>query len=277
MNLLPFPQSRSGIFVSLVLVALFYFIYYCVFYQQAEDFYINEYLPIAVDSNTLPSGINIVLRIPKYTSSAIQGWVYGSVENTSDDEKFINLSFTLKDEDVILIPSSYQNETVFQRKLSDLDILPHSTSYFRLPWSNNILNNDAILFYVNSQQASLKSSAKSVEPDLYNALRRAVVENLFMPPWANTILPILTLVLCYLAENENEFTDKVDDPLNIKAIVDIFLHSVRGFSLLCIFVCLYMYTGKEFFISILGCSLIILFFLWRRSHSLVAHSSKHKP
>ncbi len=221
---LPIPKSRSGMFASLVLVACLFLFYYQTFYEFARGVYLKEYVPVGVEANTLPTGIEVVLRVPKYTSSVIPGWVYGSVENKSDEMKKINLSFMLKDENIILIPSSYQDENIFQRAISNLEILPHSTTYFRFPWSSNIANNNSVLLYVNQKEARLNRSVESMMVSSVKALRRSVLENLFMPPWANTLLPVLALVFCYFAENDVKHADKT--PLRFKILFPILIYGI---------------------------------------------------
>jgi len=150
---LPIPKSRSGIFASIFLTAILFFIYYAFLYDKAYDFYKGEYGKISFYSLATKPHLSINLWVPKYTSTVIPGWVYGSITNTGAKIDTVVVAINISNEEVLLVPSAFQSKELFQRGFTD-DIFPSSTLNFRIPLHSPILKTDDFLFYLDGEKVT---------------------------------------------------------------------------------------------------------------------------
>jgi hypothetical protein len=197
---LPIPNSRSGIFAGLSLTVAFFCVYYFSFYSQALHFYEEQFQEIP--PYTIKN-IVVTLRVPKYVSNVIPGWLYVRIERNDEgtDPLLLNVSVLLNGERIIQLPSLYREE-IFSRS-AETDILPHSAVYLRLPLSTKIEKTADVQFLVNGNPVPSTISLKSSE-NPWQALRRVIVENLLLPPWSNIIIPVFAFLCVYLLESEND-------------------------------------------------------------------------
>ena len=211
---LPIPNSRSGIFAGLFLTVVFVLVYYSSYYSQALDFYDAQF---EENQQYVAGNLVITLRTPKYVSDFIPSWLYVRIERTDNGKEALrtNISFSVTGESIIQLPTLY-SEKIFSRT-AEIDILPQSPVYLRLPLNTKIEKTSHVQFLVDGNPVAFQNSLIS-DDNILQALRRAVVENLLLPPGSNIIVPILGLLCAYLAENVKD-----DDAVFSRKFISIIL------------------------------------------------------
>lgn len=259
---LPFPKTRSGWFVSFVLIIFSFWFYYNYLYIKIYQVYQEQfYIPAII---TEDQNWQIEMQIPKYTSLMAPGWVYGKIFNKSSEKIKFDLSIVFDGETTLLLPSIYKNE-VFQRQISE-EILGHSTINFRIQFGNNIVLTsnctDYLKLMLNGKPLTIMDALPCPQDntalDRWKAFKRAVIENFLLPPWANTLIPAFVLVFCYLAEHLKNNND--GSPLNITAIFVILVYSF--FELLSFYCLIMFYLEGQYswlVMSILGWVLLVVY------------------
>ncbi len=200
---LPIPKSRSGWFAALLLLIFSYYYYYNNFYDGIFKKYSEHFFTPTVGETAV---WKVEVQSPKYTSIAIPGWIYVRIINKSSYSEEIDFNVILNNEKVILLPSNYKDD-VFKRSFSDIDIHGYSAAYFRVKFGNNVIVGDDctenLNLYIDNVHIKFTDALPCPEENTQKALECSIIENLLLPPWANTVIPTLVFIFCYLAERKS--------------------------------------------------------------------------
>lgn len=259
---LPLPKSRSGWFISFILVIFSYWYYYNNLYIEIYKAYQQQFFVptiVADDQNW-----QIEIQVPKYTSVMAPGWIYGKIHNKSEQKQDVNLSVVFDEESTVLVPSIYK-EDVFQRRITET-INGYSTINFRIQFGNNVISADncseKLKFILNGKPLTIQSALPCPQDngadEQLQSLKRAVIENLLLPPWANTLIPALVFIFGYLAESK---TDEEKDN-NLVTALYIGLFSSTAIISFYIVVSSYLWNpnNKTFLIFVWAFWFLMLFF-----------------
>lgn len=160
---------------------------------------------------------SLIMQIPKFVSYSAPGWIYLELRNEGNKPQSAALDINLSGEKLSLLPSMYKDD-VFIRALERKQIAPGATLYGRMYFGGNQIVdleqcNLAIrdAFYLNGEVISTETEGnlKCPENHIKKSLYRYLIENILLPPWANTIIPVLSLFVCFICDS---YSGKKDTP-----------------------------------------------------------------
>jgi hypothetical protein len=218
---LPLPKTRSGWFVAFILLIVSFGYYYTVLYDEIYEVYQAQfYMPAIVETDNW----KIEAQTPKYASKSTAGWIYGRIVNKSAQKiEDVDFSVIVDNENTLLLPSIYKDD-VFQRSIPRMTIIGNSTIYFRIRFGNNMISaddcSDSLKFNLNGEILKPVVALPCPETNTLKSIKRSAIENLLLPPWANTLIPALIFVLCYLAESDA--FEKKDNSLGALLFIGIY-------------------------------------------------------
>ena len=119
---------------------------------------------------------------------------------------------------------------MFQRQISE-KIYGLSTAYFRIQFGNNSVSvdncTDNLKLILNAEPLTINDALPCPQDntaiDKLLSLKRAIIENLLLPPWANTLMPALILFFGYLAEKKID--EEEEQQNNFIAVIFIGVYS----------------------------------------------------
>lgn len=169
---------------------------------------------------------SLKLRIPNFTYFASPGWIYGELRNEgSTKSQKATLVINYSGEILSLLPSMYKEDT-FVRRIELGEILPGNTVFWRAKFGSNIMGNEnecnialRSAFWLNNKEIDMQNYTNLTCPktDVKKAFLRSVTENLLLPPWSNTLIPAISLLLCALLEPGRK--EKDERPMVAKIMV----------------------------------------------------------
>jgi len=143
---------------------------------------------------------------------------------------------------------------------------------FRIPLHSPILKTDDFLFYLDGEKVTPQQDlSQTIQASVVRALRRAVIENLFLPPWLNTVIPILSLLLCYFSESKKVNTQEAA-PVTLSSVFYILVFSLWLGSA---FMFLVLFTLDETLWQLLAS--VALFVFWALTENTKAGSGNGTP
>lgn len=213
---LPVPQTRTGTLVALTLSVLSLFLYYLFAESSLFDIYNDFYsgsengVVKAIPSGDTPSNAPdcveaVYLRVPRFVSREIPGYVYVQVnlkEASQDECKPLTIAFSVNNEKILQIPSLYR-DILFVRQVSVDDFPANGTVYARFLLSTEINGSKDMILEINGKKFTTPSDVATVE-NRWESLKRVFVENLLLPPWSNLLIPVFCFLIVYLREEVKE-------------------------------------------------------------------------
>jgi hypothetical protein len=214
MSGIPFPKSRSGWFAATVLIIIVFCWYYGCAYEKLDRYY--QGLFSKPNTGEIDEwAVNAI--IPLYGSSSTPGWIYGNITNNQETERKATISIEFTSEDIILIPSMYHvgddQSGIFLRSFSTT-VPSKGTVDWRLRFggSNNVSPNCQTIVKLNGKVVDFHEGISCPTQANLSAIRRSIIENLFLPPWSNTIIPFVVLFICFLWERPQDVDEKGELP-----------------------------------------------------------------
>ena len=155
---------------------------------------------------------SLILQMPKYVSYATPGWIYFELKNLNTVPQDVALVINFSGEKLSLLPSMYDSET-FVRVINQKQVAAGATLYGRIYFGGNHIQDkevcDALIknaFFINGYMIDTQVEANITCPqnDIQKSFDRSVVENLLLPPWANTLIPAISLFVCFLFDSPSK-------------------------------------------------------------------------
>jgi len=213
---LPVPSTRSGYLVAIILTLGWLLFYYAGgisyhFYKIYTDYMYTRSLNLLKTSTCQNLPVTITARIPKNSSELIPGYIYLRVIN-GQEKTIRNLSISIsgtgrgKDtSDILPLPAVYKLN-IFPNTALLENVPPEGVMFLRLPLIFTSIEKFTLYISIGDQNyiCGIDAQPENLRGSQSEALKRAVVENLLLPPWSNVVVPTFVFVLVYLLEDDEK-------------------------------------------------------------------------
>jgi hypothetical protein len=238
MDKLPIPKDRPGWLASIVSTMLVFAFYYLGGgYQAMLNYYLSQIYSVT-ESGILASpfdDVTVKLSLPNYTANFGKRWAFVTVVNNggtvfNDVTLWVELGgeseylSTTPESELLLLPFMIE-EMLFERSL-DIGILhPQTQVSGRVPIVSSSISNTHIeavwisgtvgdskniqmqgewqVQEVNfgGSNGNTRGTLPLIRFNSSKALKHSIAESVLLPPWSNSLIPVLVLVVCWFVEN----------------------------------------------------------------------------
>ena len=259
---LPFPDSKKGWAAAILLSVVVFIFYYVHIYQALYEF--NSKRLIYNKTYTLFDDVYLRLSYPKYYISNMERWMPIQIINYSDHEvkdldiKLIyNYSSSEDEEKIYQVPKIYFKpldcdlRNIYSINGNVLSNYRALNDYFTSYHIEKIQSGETLTKFIRHDSEDLMGfeilfDEEDLKVDFvsaqkpFKALIYIVMVNLLLPPWANGLIPIISLITIWFVEknpknsedepnNNNDEENKSEDLLdNIKNTMLYYFFSGMG-------------------------------------------------